>query len=322
MLPAILDEDERLPERAVFVAGECRAQGRSAGGREDDREGGEGTIGEDGLISAFLLRELRVEQRPRHREGGGPGEGVAAGRTRQPGGGGGRAARAEDESGEGEAVSAQHGSPVSILRPKRRRGGDGHPRSLRPRRRKPRHTRRCKRPPSHAQSSPRLPDFVCALRFLSASRLSTLPRVGRVARLGRGLSSARATRALTFSYASARFIRWSRVRWLVTRSSPSASSDPAHIFRRRPRAPSSSPWTNARSTRSSTLLDTLFTFCPPGPLARTARMESASAGTTTPGRTKMASGTEVQSNASAAPRTSHHVTRPSHDRRAKGLRLA
>src|SRR3984957_7458158 len=40
--------------------------------------------------------------------------------------------------------------------------------------------------------------------FLSESRRSTLPRVGRVLRLVRGTTSARSTRSLTFSRASSR----------------------------------------------------------------------------------------------------------------------
>src|SRR5579863_3909132 len=39
-----------------------------------------------------------------------------------------------------------------------------------------------------------------------------------------------------------------------------------------------------RSTRSSTLLDTLLTFCPPGPPERVARISCPSEATTTPGR--------------------------------------
>src|SRR5579864_8808091 len=116
-------------------------------------------------------------------------------------------------------------------------------------------------------------------------RRSTLARVGLVFFLLLGRSRARKTSARSLSQASSRFRFWSRVRWLVMRSQPSASSEDDASARRRSRAPASRPTMSAKSTRSSTLLATLFTFCPPGPPERTAWVSTASAGTMIPGRT-------------------------------------
>src|SRR5258708_2693222 len=116
-------------------------------------------------------------------------------------------------------------------------------------------------------------------------RRSTLPRDGRVFRRCVGRTRARSTRRRTFARASSTFCGWSRVRWLVTISRPSAASEPAARAASRRRASPSSPSMRARSTRSSTLLDTLLTFWPPGPLDRVARRLMADTGTTAPPRT-------------------------------------
>ena len=120
-------------------------------------------------------------------------------------------------------------------------------------------------------------------RFFSSRRLAFAPADGRVGTRGRGSGRASSTRAARRARAASRLRDW--VRWVSAKTtiSPAAVSRlPARRSRRSrrpPRIPAAS-----RSSRPSTAVDTLLTFCPPGPDARTNLKVSAASGTAMPPR--------------------------------------
>ena len=110
--------------------------------------------------------------------------------------------------------------------------------------------------------------FTAPRRAFASSRRRTDPAVGRVGRRGFGRSSAARISARSFSRASSRFSAWLRCRSAVTISAPSPVQ--RHPASRRSRAFTSGARLGDRSAskRSATAVETLLTFCPPGPEAR------------------------------------------------------
>jgi hypothetical protein len=115
---------------------------------------------------------------------------------------------------------------------------------------------------------PPQPAFTSPRTFFALIRRSTDPRVGFVGRRFFGTTVARFTRSASRSRAISRLRAWDRSSdtWITTAPS---------FVQRRPASRLSRRFTGSgrlgdrsASKRSSTALDTLFTFCPPGPEAR------------------------------------------------------
>src|SRR5437879_5976509 len=106
------------------------------------------------------------------------------------------------------------------------------------------------------------------IRFASRRRLWE-PRVGFVGRRGTGLRVTACSISLSRSRQSSEFRFWSRDRWLVRINSPAIVSRDAYRSRNRLRTSSGRLGLVAGDQRSTALLLTLLTFCPPGPELRT-----------------------------------------------------
>src|SRR5690606_17759398 len=113
---------------------------------------------------------------------------------------------------------------------------------------------------------------------LLPSRRSLDARVGLVATRALGALVATSSRAARRARASSRLRSWVRKRWALITSTPSAVSRRSRRASRRSRTAGGSEGEPATSKRSSTAVETLLTFCPPGPPARTKRSTSSCSG--------------------------------------------
>ena len=97
------------------------------------------------------------------------------------------------------------------------------------------------------------------------------PAVGRVLRRRLGGTAARRIRSARRSRASSRFCAWVRCRRASITTTPSAVTRLPANASSRSRTSGASAADRFASNRSCTAVATLFTFCPPGPDARTKR---------------------------------------------------
>src|SRR5215470_18987327 len=104
--------------------------------------------------------------------------------------------------------------------------------------------------------------------FLDASRRSREPAVGLVARRGVGGTAARRISSTRRSRASCRLRSWVRWRCALITSTPSRVSLRPARCSRRVRTASGRLGEPRTSKRNCTALESLLTFCPPGPEAR------------------------------------------------------
>lgn len=113
------------------------------------------------------------------------------------------------------------------------------------------------------------PFFVCPRSAFSVSRRSFDPSVGRLAFRRFGTISACATNSSRRARAAARLPSCVRCSLAVITSIPSCVNRLPASTRSRARTASGKVGDRSTSKRNSTAVDTLFTFCPPGPEART-----------------------------------------------------
>jgi len=106
-------------------------------------------------------------------------------------------------------------------------------------------------------------------RRFASRRRSRCAREGAVARRGRGSARAARSKFSRRARASARFWSWLRKRLAVMTSTPAAVMRLPARRNRRARTGSGSDGDRPTSKRSCTALETLLTFWPPGPDART-----------------------------------------------------
>ena len=113
------------------------------------------------------------------------------------------------------------------------------------------------------------------LIWLAASLRRWLPSVGRVAMRGRGAVRAERIISASRSRAISRLRAWLRVSWTWITMAPSVVQRRPASRRRRALTGGGRCGERSASKRSSTALETLLTFCPPGPCARVNCSESS-----------------------------------------------
>jgi len=111
--------------------------------------------------------------------------------------------------------------------------------------------------------------FKLERRFFASMRRSRAAFVGFVGRRGRGATAARRINSTKRSSASARLRAWVRWRWALIIKTPSRVRRLPASRISRMRTSSGNDGEPRASKRSCTALETLLTFCPPGPEART-----------------------------------------------------